>query len=285
MGIVESICEHGRFLKRDKLTWREASFETARQKVAHAMQYRQRCLLSTAPDFNEESIDVNESTLSSFKYDVQTSDESTDNNFATKRIEGGLLNTLPTAYSEEFDFSNPKRTSRQVTDDVQSEGANYNIYAPLSIELALLTRMDRSSPVDSLFLNLERSMTSTTTETCPTKMRVVSNEMSLQVPNVTYCQQLRSTLDCTSNKQFCFREQGTLSDLDFVSSHLSQPLNATIGKNEVLLPTSSDEQTAEVLIPPPYSNLLRGTSDFSFGDFSLDGKFVSSIEDGDHQNV
>ncbi len=70
-GIVESIQEVGRFLVRDKHTWKEASFETARQKVAHAMQYRQRCIVNASNCFSSEMYD----SSSSFHGGVKTLDD------------------------------------------------------------------------------------------------------------------------------------------------------------------------------------------------------------------
>jgi hypothetical protein len=289
MAIVESICEDGRFLKRDKHTWKEASFETARQKVAHAMQYRQRCLLNNVTDFNEETMEDNESTSSSIKYDVQTSDETTDNTYATTSIECGFLTRVTIAdASRQVDssFLNAIRTSSRVNADVQYEGADDNVHATSSIEPGLPTRVDISSQGDSHFMNLNRSMTSTTSQTCPAKIRVVSNEMGLHVPNAARYQQFRTTYDSTNIKHFCSREHDAISDLVFMPSQLSQPLNAAIGKSEVFLPKSSDEQSTDGQMPTPaFNSLLRGTSDFSFGDFSLDGEFMSSVEGGDHLNM
>jgi hypothetical protein len=77
--IVRRILTTGRFLKVEKNSWKEVSFETARQKVAHAMQYRQRCSLSTMPslgnEFNEDvaSIQVpikQETEITSEKWDA-----------------------------------------------------------------------------------------------------------------------------------------------------------------------------------------------------------------------
>lgn len=52
--LVRRILKTGRFLKVEKNSWKEVSFETARQKVAHAMQYRQRCSLSATPNLGNE---------------------------------------------------------------------------------------------------------------------------------------------------------------------------------------------------------------------------------------
>ena len=288
MGIVESICEEGRFLKRDKNSWKEASFETARQKVAHAMQYRQRCLLNTASELSEDIVEDDKSMSSTDKDDVPTSNGVHDNNNSTSSIEAGLQTRVSIAdTSRQFDshFLNPKRTSDRFKDDVQtSDGENVNYYATSSIESGLLDRVDVSSQVNSPFCKLGSTTTLTTSETYPAKVRIVSNEMGLHVPNATRCQQFRSTYDSTSNKHFCSREHDTLSDLVFMSSYSSQPLNETIRRNEAFLPKSTDEQSADVQFPPPVNALLRGTSDFSFGDFSLDGEFMSNIEGSDHQN-
>lgn len=294
MGIVESICEEGRFLKLEKNSWKEASFETARQKVAHAMQYRQRCLMNTASDFNEEIVEDDKSMSSIDQNDVSTSNgvsDSYNDNNGTTNIEDGLQTRMTRVdTSRQFDslFLNPRRTPDHFKDDARtSDGENVNCYPTSSIEPGLLSRVDVSSQVNSHTLNLGSTTTSTTTETYPAKIRIVSNEMGLHVPNATRCQQFRSTYDSTSNKHFCSREHDTLSDLVFMSSHASQSLNNSIGKNEAFLPKSSDEQSTDVQIPPPYSSLLRGTSDFSFGDFSLDGEFMSYIEgtSSDHQNI
>ena len=288
IGIVESIRKNGRFLKRDKHTWKEASFETARQKVAHAMQYRQRCLMSAAPDFNEESMndkmnDDGKSTASSVKDDVQTSDGEADNIYAT--IDSGLRTKVPTTIgSRKVDsyFWNQEQILGNATDGLQTlDGASENVYAVSSIDAGVLSRVATSDMSIYAQSNIG-SRTAPTTATYPAQLRVVSDIVRLYEPNSSLDQQYRSTFD---SKFICSQENIKLSDLVFMPSQSSQPSSTTMEKHEALLPKSSDEHSTDAPIPPPFQSLLRGTSDFSFGDFSLDGEFMSSVEDGDHEHI
>ena len=244
-GIVKSICEDGRFLKRDKHTWKEASFETARQKVAHAMQYRQRCLTNTTPLFDDEVIEDDASVASSrFRSEAQKYDGSTTiDRYSTSDIDGKLQRREAFASS--------------------------------------------SSEMDSQQLILEN--TSTNTDTYPANLRVVSDVMGLHVSNPTYCQQFRSTHDTANNNCFYTHEQDNLTDLVLSASSDRAQLFPVpvVGNSEAFLLKSIDEQSSssDVPIPLPLQSMLRGTSDFSFGDFSLNGEFMTTIEDGDHENI
>jgi hypothetical protein len=229
-SIVESICEVGRFLKRDKHSWKEATFETARQKVAHALQYRQRCL----SNISDEIINDNISIASSIRGEAQYP-------------ESELQSKRP------FEV---EQSRRPFEEDIQQ-------------------------------LDLETS--TEVTDKYPSNLRVVSDVMGLHISNQNNTQQFRSSFDSGSNKYFYYHQHDKLNDALLASMQCSQPFNASIVSKETSLSKALDEPSAEEEsseIPLPLKSMLRSTSDFSFGDFSLNGDFMSNIkEDCDHDDI
>jgi hypothetical protein len=204
------------------------------------MQYRQRCLISTASDFSDDLLDESTSIASSVRGEAQRSNEVYDDLYSTSFIDGKLVRKEP-------------------------------------FEILSCTE-------DTRLLDTRNS--ATIADAYPANLRIVSDVMGFHMSNPNYSQQFRSTCDYASNKNgFCSNEQDTFSDVMLTSSQNAQPFSATEGNSEAFLSKASDEQSADVQIPLPLHAVLRGTSDFSFGDFSLNGDFMSNIEDCNHESV
>jgi hypothetical protein len=56
MEILSAVQSKGRFLVKEENEWKAVSDETARQKIAHSIQYRQRCLQKESPPAADDGI-------------------------------------------------------------------------------------------------------------------------------------------------------------------------------------------------------------------------------------
>jgi hypothetical protein len=235
-GIVQLLNEASvRFLKLEGRVWGEVSFETARQKVAHAMQYRQR--------------------------------------------RSSHLKSHPTTHTTTSYISakvNP------VSINVPTTNASSNSYmiADLSLchepSLAPLSRSDSIQWDHNAAILFPKN---------PTTARFVSGSVDpneLKLPTFDQ-QKVCSSCDVHKLLCLCFREQCMANDLLLMSSHIAESSQNNPSNNVATLEKQSTDEYSEYLSDaypfPPVHCLSRGTSDFSFGDFSLNGP-ISSVGDG-----
>ena len=173
-----------------------------------------------------------------------------------------------------------------------SDDEHYDIYStydneqewPRSERIA-----DSSTRGNLLLPELVTGSTTTTTGRHSTNVQVVSDDMGDHLSNQISAGSRRheSAFDFTSSKDYCTLsdDKVPLNNIVMMSSQVSQSFNVPVGYDESVLSKTPDEQQSACDVPLPLQSLQRGTSDFSFGDFSWNGEFMSSIEDGDFKRL
>jgi hypothetical protein len=247
--IVQTIHVDGRFIKFEKSKWYEVSFETARQKAAHAIQYRQRQASS-----NYDTSFLNKEETSGFTCQSKKQKREKTNAVSVQtQVMTDNVNT-----ENITDLKNVAWSISDV-DCLEAQSHSYSYFDGHSNDQKSIPTV----PELNSNLNLINHPNDTLGDDNKSEQSVSSDAIGILrncAPTAS------SSLQCTVSMEFTASQQGAF---DTSSVSLSQMLTLLRENHHV----------QDLRIPPPMHSLFRATSDFSFGDRSINGWAMLSIGD------
>jgi hypothetical protein len=238
--IVQTIHIDGRFIKFEKSKWYEVSFETARQKVAHAIQYRQR-----QASTNYDTSFLNKEETSGF----------TCQSKKQKREKTNTVSVLTQVMTENVNTEN----ITDLKNVVEAQSHSYSYFDGHS--------NDQKSIPTVPELNTNLILIKHPNDTLGDHNKCEQSVSSDAIGILRNCAPTASSsFQCTVSMEFTESQQGAF---DTSSVSLSQMLTLLRENHHV----------QDLRIPPPMHSLFRAASDFSFGDRSINGWAMLSIGD------